>query len=100
MTDLICRADAIRAIRKCKFDSDMPSYWYRGMEDAQDIIENIPSADAIHSGGVFVPNMEMPKVCDYCLFHDSEWSWCKAKDKYCGDGKCPLIAVRGERKEP
>ena len=47
----------------------------------------VASADAIHSGGVFVPNMEMPKVCDYCLFHDSEWSWCKAKDKYCGDGK-------------
>ena len=62
--------------------------------------EYFPSADAIHSGGVFVPNMEMPKVCDYCLFHDSEWSWCKAKDKYCGDGKCPLIAVRGERREP
>lgn len=60
----------------------------------------VASADAIHSGGVFVPNMEMPKVCDYCLFHDSEWSWCKAKNKYCGDGKCPLIAVRGERKEP
>ena len=56
----------------------------------------VASADAIHSGGVFVPNMEMPKVCDYCLFHDSEWSWCKAKDKYCGDDKCPLIAVRGE----
>ena len=59
----------------------------------------VASADAIHSGGVFVPNMEMPKVCDYCLFHDSEWSWCKAKDKYCGDGKCPLIAVRDERRE-
>ena len=58
-----------------------------------------PSADAIHSGGVFVPNMEMPKACDYCLFHDSGWSWCKAKDKYCGDGKCPLIAVRGERND-
>ena len=58
----------------------------------------VASADAIHSGGVFVPNMEMPKACDYCLFHDSEWSWCKAKDKYCGDGKCPLIAVRGERR--
>lgn len=56
----------------------------------------VASADAIHSGGVFVPNMEMPKACDYCLFHDSEWSWCKAKDKYCGDDKCPLIAVRGE----
>lgn len=59
----------------------------------------VVSADAIHSDGVFVPNMEMPKACDYCLFHDSEWSWCKAKDKYCGDGKCPLIAVRGERRE-
>lgn len=58
------------------------------------------SADAVHSDGVFVPNMEIPKACDYCLFHDSNWSWCKAKNKYCGDGKCPLIAVRGERKEP
>ena len=45
MSDLISRADAIKAIRKCKFESDMPSYWYRGMECAQDIISAIPSAE-------------------------------------------------------
>lgn len=43
--------------------------------------------------GVFVPNMEKPKACDYCIFHDSGWSWCKAKDTYCGNGKCPLIDI-------
>ena len=44
-SDLISRADAIAAIRKCKFDSVMPSYWYRGMECAQDIISAFPSAE-------------------------------------------------------
>ena len=34
LADLISRADAVKAIRKCKFDSDMPSDWYRGMECA------------------------------------------------------------------
>lgn len=47
MTDLISRADAIKAIRKCKFDSDMPSYWYRGMENALHIVETRPSAEAV-----------------------------------------------------
>jgi hypothetical protein len=46
-TDLISRADAIKAIRKCKFESVMPSDWYRGMECAQDIVEELPSADAL-----------------------------------------------------
>lgn len=46
MKDLISRADAIKAIRKCKFESVMPSDWYRGMEVAQEIIEELPSADA------------------------------------------------------
>ena len=45
--DLISRADAVKAIRKCKFDSDMPSDWYRGMECAQDIVEELPSAEAV-----------------------------------------------------
>ncbi len=92
--DLISRAEAIEELKGA---------FYFNTEDCRtaiNCINALPSADAIHSGGVFVPNMEMPKVCDYCLFHDSEWSWCKAKDKYCGDGKCPLIAVRGERREP
>lgn len=44
--DLISRADAVKAIRKCKFESVMPSDWYRGMECAQDIVEELPSADA------------------------------------------------------
>lgn len=43
--DLISRADAIKAIRKCKFESVMPSDWYRGMECAQDIVKTLPSAD-------------------------------------------------------
>ena len=46
MSDLISREDAVKAIRKCKFDSDMPSDWYRGMECAQDIVEDVPSAEA------------------------------------------------------
>lgn len=46
MSDLISRADAIKAIRKCKFESDMPSDWYRGMECAQDIVDDVPSAEA------------------------------------------------------
>jgi len=46
MSDLISRADAVKAIRKCKFDSDMTSYWYRGMECAQNIVEQLPSAEA------------------------------------------------------
>lgn len=97
--DLISRADAMAEFRECvkraNENGETPTW-----NDAVSLIGSLPSADAIHSGGVFVPNMEMPKACDYCLFHDSEWSWCKAKDKYCGDGKCPLIAVRGERREP
>lgn len=44
--DLISRADAVKAIRKCKFESVMPSDWYRGMECAQDIVEELPSAEA------------------------------------------------------
>lgn len=43
---LISRADAVKAIRKCKFESVMPSDWYRGMECAQDIVEELPSAEA------------------------------------------------------
>ena len=83
--------DAInRAEQKLR---EMPRY-LNGVKAKQ--IKKI-SADAVK--GVFVPNMEMPKACDYCIFHDSNWSWCKAKNKYCGDGKCPLIAVRGERRE-
>lgn len=45
-SDIISRADAIKAIRKCKFESVMPSDWYRGMECAQDIVKTLPSADA------------------------------------------------------
>lgn len=44
--DLISKADAIKGIRKCKFESDMPSDWYKGMEAAQSIIKALPSADA------------------------------------------------------
>lgn len=47
MSDLISRAEAIKAIRKCKFESDMPSYWYIGMEDAQNIVKTLPSADTV-----------------------------------------------------
>lgn len=46
MSDYISRADAVKAIRKCKFESVMPSGWYRGMEDAMHIVETLPSADA------------------------------------------------------
>ena len=47
MSDLISRAETIKAIRKCKFESDMPSYWYIGMEDAQNIVKTLPSADTV-----------------------------------------------------
>ena len=46
-TDLIGRADAVKAIRKCKIESDMPSDWYKGMETAQDIISALSSAEAV-----------------------------------------------------
>lgn len=69
MSDLISRADAIKAIRKCKFDSDMPSYWYRGMEDAQDIIENIPSAE-LPKGDLISRKVLMDRLESFC-------KWCK-----------------------
>lgn len=47
MGDLISRAEAIKAIRKCKFESDMPSDWYKGMECAQGIVDDVPSAEAV-----------------------------------------------------
>jgi len=46
-TDLISRAEAVKAIRKCKFESDMPSDWYKGMETAQEILSALTSADAV-----------------------------------------------------
>lgn len=73
MTDLISRADAIKAIRKCKFDSDMPSYWYSGMECAQDIISELPSAD-----------IDMSEYCDRL--------WKIAYER----GKAESEAVQGE----
>ena len=43
--DLIKREDAIKAIRKCEFESDMPSEWYSWMDTAKAILKAIPSAE-------------------------------------------------------
>lgn len=48
---LISKDDAIKAIRKCKFESVMPSDWYIGMECAQDIVKTLPSAEAYFTDG-------------------------------------------------
>lgn len=96
--DLISRADALKAVRKCKFESDMPSYWYRGMEDAQDIIENIPSADAVqgewimHIDDLFPE--ESTQECSNCHEHETI--------KICNDNFCPNCGAKmdGERRKP
>ena len=76
MTNLISRADAIKAIRKCKFESVMPSDWYRGMECAQDIVEALPSAEAVE--------VVRCKDCKYKRLYDegeTKYYYCALEDR-------------------
>lgn len=47
MTDLINRADAIDAVRKCVVESELLSDWNKAMESAQELLSALPSADAV-----------------------------------------------------
>ena len=45
-TDLISRADAIDAVRKCVVESELLADWNKAMESAQELLSELPSADA------------------------------------------------------
>jgi len=45
-TDLISRADAIEAVRKCVVESELLADWNKAMESVQELLSAIPSADA------------------------------------------------------
>ena len=73
MDDLISRTEVIKAIRKCKFESDMPTDWYRGMECAQGIVDDVPSAeptgDLISRAGAIEAMGEA--IADGCSWYDA-----------------------------
>ena len=73
MSDLIRRSDAIKEIRKCKFESDMPADWYDGMETAQDIVDEVPSAEA---------NLTCKTCADRatCIMAEPDGNWKACKD--------------------
>ena len=102
--DLISRADAIEGIRKCKFESDMPSDWYKGMEEAQSIIEDTPSAvsrkDTVTLNSPISIQAEMVAVvrCKDCKHYivegiTTQYGWCHEykhsvdEDDYCSYGE-------------
>lgn len=45
-TDLISRADAIEAVRKCVVESELLADWNKAMESAQELLSALPSAEA------------------------------------------------------
>ena len=47
MSDLISRADAIEAVRKCVVESELLADWNKAMESAQELLSALPSADAV-----------------------------------------------------
>lgn len=65
--DLISRADAIKAIRKCKFESTMPTDWYQGMETAQDIVNKVPSAEVVKGEWIDIDSYYRMATCSHCL---------------------------------
>ena len=80
ISDLIRREDAIKEICKCKFESDMPTDWYHGMETAQDIVDKVPSADARPTGewifNTSTSNGKSWNVCSECggsIFHQTNF---------------------------
>lgn len=46
MTDLISREDAIDAVRKCVVESELLADWNKAMKSAQELLSELPSADA------------------------------------------------------
>ena len=46
MSDLISRADAIEAVRKCVVESELLADWNKAMESAQELLSALPSAEA------------------------------------------------------
>ena len=48
--ELISRADAIDAVRKCVVESELLADWDKAMESAQELLSELPSAEAVSKG--------------------------------------------------
>ena len=111
MSDLISRTDAIEAVQKKLQDWGGYAFedYRRGLYEAQDIIESLPSAEAptIDAKGVLVKGMEMPKNCVVCKFGDAPeferfcivqgykhlGEWDKTTDR---PSDCPLVEITSQ----
>lgn len=51
--DLISRADAIEAVRKCVVESELLADWNKAMESAQGLLSELPSAEAVQGEWIF-----------------------------------------------
>lgn len=60
MSDLISRADAIDAVRKCVVESELLSDWNKAMESAQELLSALPSAEAVQGEW---------KIDEYGIYH-------------------------------
>lgn len=81
---LISRADAIDAVRKCVVESELLADWNKAMESAQELLSELPSADAewIDNG---IPDSILSK-CSNCGYTAGAFSFnfcpnCGAKMK-------------------
>lgn len=61
-TDLISRADAIDAVRKCVVESELLADWNKAMESAQELLSELPSADAEFTDLPDIPRYYYEKV--------------------------------------
>lgn len=50
-TDLISRADAIEAVRKCVVESELLADWNKAMESAQELLSALPGDCKYIKGG-------------------------------------------------
>ena len=66
MTDLISRADAIEAVRKCIVESELLADWNKAMESAQELLSALPSADAVQGEWVYIDNYFRVATCSRC----------------------------------
>ena len=62
MSDLVSRADAIDAVRKCVVESELLADWNKAMESAQELLSELPSADAEFTDLPDIPRYYYEKV--------------------------------------
>ena len=91
LDDCISRSWMVNALQEVNGESDMPSFWHEGMNDAIEEVKNAPSVTPTERTGEWIENategqdIDPPYICSTCGYAESRRTpfceQCKAKMK-------------------